>query len=130
MRALLDHAWHVTLQSPRMDRTSIDPPSPRDYDVLDHALRAGSVTVTNNRQCDDVRGNDGHVQNLCDRGLMCQLFRVQPTTEEVAIYVITDWGRVVWEREKTRADRAQLRGSGAPSPHHAGCPDGHQRRAL
>jgi hypothetical protein len=102
----------------------------RDYDVLDEALRAGSVVVRPNRRCEDSRNSVGTVQNLCDRGLMCQLFRVQPTTEDVTIYVITDWGRVVWEREKNRAARAQLRGSGAPSRHDAGCPDSHQRRAL
>jgi hypothetical protein len=83
-----------------MNRISPERRFCRVYDLLDQVLRVGSVTSTQRCCSNDPKGAGVSVQDLCDRGLLCQLFRARDGTSDATHYVITDWGRVVWEREK------------------------------
>lgn len=72
-----------------------------EFELLDRALRAGSLTV----EPDSLdRGYAARVRALHESGLVSQIYR-PPGARAASTYVITDGGRIAWRRDAVRASR-------------------------
>lgn len=94
-----------------------------EYALLERALTEGPLRVDGGSGTADA--GRPLIQELCDRGLLCELYRDRRRSDSVAIYAITDWGRVAWSQEKRRIERARLRTAGqAEAPGFGGARTG------
>jgi hypothetical protein len=73
-----------------------------NFELLDQALRSGSLAVEGGRHDQAALTHAERVRALCEEGLVSPV--VCPS-KAFSAYVITDWGRVVWKQEKLRAER-------------------------
>ena len=70
-----------------------EPPAAARYRLLDQILRRGALPAD----------ADTSLPALCDAGLVYRLFAPANPT-----YAITEWGRIVWRRERRRVERLGL----------------------
>ena len=68
-----------------------------DFELLDEVLRSGSIH--------GASATNARVKALADKGLVCAISRRCDAAED-QVFIVTVWGRLVWRRERARADVA------------------------
>jgi len=82
--------------------------SSSDYELLERALSHGCVVVEADSSRELDTEHRRRVAALCERGLICRLLADPPSWQGRFIYVITEWGGIVWQRAKISSNRLEL----------------------
>ena len=84
---------------------------PSDYELLDRGLRSGWLVIEH-RAGDLQAQAERQIADLCDKGLVCRQLADPPAWRGRSVYVVTEWGHIVWRRARARSERQALRRHG------------------